>query len=137
MEAEAPSPSPDTPQGGQLAMPGADRAAEKLWRTEGLPKGQPPDPRRRWINGAIWIIGYLLLFGLFTIQDRLSGPEPVPYTEFKTQVSNKNVAELFAQGDSIEGQLKKAVPIPGQQDRTYQQFTTERRPSPAMTFCRS
>ena len=126
MEADAPSPSPDPPQGGPLAKPGADRPAERPWRTEGLPKGQPPDPRRRWINGGIWIIGYLLLFGLFTIQDRLSGPEPVPYTEFKTQVSNKNVAELFAQGDSIEGQLKKAVPIPGQQDRTYQQFTTER-----------
>jgi len=126
MEAEAPPASPDAPQGGQLAKPGADRPAERPWRTEGLPKGQPPDPRRRWINGAIWIIGYLLLFGMFTIQDRLSGPEPVPYTEFKTQVSNKNVAELFAQGDSIEGQLKKAVPIPGQQDRTYQQFTTER-----------
>ena len=41
-------------------------------------------------------------------------------------MSNKNVAELFARGDSIEGQLKKAVPIPGQQDRAYQQFTTER-----------
>ena len=36
------------------------------------------------------------------------------------------MAELFARGDSIEGQLKKAVAIPGQQDRTYQQFTTER-----------
>ena len=126
MEADAPPASPDTPQGGQLAKQSADRPAERPWRTEGLPKGQPPDPKRRWINGAIWIVGYLLLFGMFTIQDRLSGPEPVPYTEFKTQVSNKNVAELFAQGDSIEGQLKKAVPIPGQQDRTYQQFTTER-----------
>ena len=63
---------------------------------------------------------------MLTVQDRLSGPQPVPYTEFKTQVANKNVAELFARGDSIEGQLKKAVPLPGQQDRTYQQFTTER-----------
>jgi len=126
MEAEAPPASADAPQGGQLAKPSADRPVEWPWRTEGLPKGQPPDPRRRWINGAIWIVGYLLLFGIFTIEERLSGPEPVPYTEFKTQVSNKNVAELFAQGDSIEGQLKKAVAIPGQQDRTYQQFTTER-----------
>jgi cell division protease FtsH len=126
MEAQTPPASPDAPHDGQLAKPGVDRPAERPWRTEGLPKGQPPDPRRRWINGAIWIVGYLLLFGMFTIQDRLSGPEPVPYTEFKTQVSNKNVAELFAQGDSIEGQLKKAVAIPGQQDRTYQQFTTER-----------
>ena len=96
------------------------------WRTEGLPKGPPPTRRRRWISGAIWAFGYLLLFGMLTVQDRLSGPQPVPYTDFKTQVTNKNVAELFARGDSIEGQLKKAVPVPGQEDRSYQQFTTER-----------
>jgi cell division protease FtsH len=75
---------------------------------------------------AAWLFGYLLLFGLLTVQDRLSGPEPVPYTDFKSQVGNKNVAEVFARGDSIEGQLKKASPVPGQQGRTYQQFTTER-----------
>ena len=96
------------------------------WRTEGLPKGQPPTGRRRWVTAAIWFAGYLLLFVVLTVQDRLSGPQPVPYTEFKTQVANKNVAELFARGDSIEGQLKKAVPVPGQADRSYQQFTTER-----------
>jgi len=75
---------------------------------------------------AIWVAGYLILFGVLTVQDRLAGPQPVPYTDFKTQVTDRNVAELFARGDSIEGQLKKAVAIPGQQDRTYQQFTTER-----------
>ena len=56
----------------------------------------------------------------------MSGAQPVPYTEFKSQVANKNVDELFARGNSIEGQLKKAVPRPAQPDRTYQQFTTER-----------
>jgi cell division protease FtsH len=66
------------------------------------------------------------LFGVLTIQDRLSGPQPIPYSDFKTQVANKNVSELFARGDSIEGQLRKAVPVPGQEERTYQQFTTER-----------
>jgi len=83
-------------------------------------------PRPRWVTMAVWVVGYLVLFGILTLQDRLSGPQPVPYTDFKTQVTDKNVAELFARGDSIEGQLKKAVAIPGQQDRTYQQFTTER-----------
>jgi cell division protease FtsH len=74
----------------------------------------------------VWAIGYLLFFGVLTLQDRLSGPEPVPYTEFKTQVANKNVSEVFARGNSIEGQLKKPAPRPGEKDRTYQQFTTER-----------
>jgi len=75
---------------------------------------------------AAWVVGYLVLFAVLTVQDRLSGPQLVPYSEFKTQVANKNVAELFARGDSIEGQLKKAVSLPGEENRTYQQFTTER-----------
>ena len=74
----------------------------------------------------VWLVGYLVLFGVLTIQDRLSGPQLLPYTEFKTQVAGKNIAEVFSRGDSIEGQLKRAVPIPGAKDRTYQQFTTER-----------
>jgi cell division protease FtsH len=75
---------------------------------------------------AVWLVGYLVLFGVLTIQDQLSGPQAIPYTEFKVQVASRNVAELFARGDSIEGELKKAVPRPEQTDRTYQQFTTER-----------
>jgi cell division protease FtsH len=126
MAGQVPSTSPDASQGAQPAKPAPDRPPERPWRTEGLPKGRSPSPRRRWITAAIWIVGYLLLFGVLTIQDRLSGPQPIPYTEFKAQVANKNIAELFARGDSIEGQLRKAVPVPGQQDRTYQQFTTER-----------
>jgi cell division protease FtsH len=114
MEAQAPPPRSDASEEGQLTKPGEDRATERPWRTEGLPKRQPNRPKRRWITGAIWILGYLLLFGMLTVQDRLSGPQPIPYTEFKIQVATKNVAELFAQGDSIEGQLKKAVPVAGQ-----------------------
>ena len=75
---------------------------------------------------AAWLVGYLVLFGLLTVQDQLSGPQAVPYTEFKAQVASQNVSEVFARGDSIEGELKKAVPQPGQSNRTYQQFTTER-----------
>src|SRR5262249_20575173 len=70
--------------------------------------------------------GYLILFGLLTMQDRLARPESVAYTEFKTQVAARNVAEVFARGDTIEGALKKAAPMPKQDGRTYQQFKTER-----------
>jgi len=75
---------------------------------------------------AFLVAGYVLLFGLLTVQDRLSGPHPITYTEFKTQVANKNVTQVFARGDSIEGQLKQEAPVPGHPDGTYQQFTTER-----------
>jgi len=74
----------------------------------------------------MWIVGYGILLGSLTLQDRLSGAQSVPYTEFKGQVAAKNVTEVFAKGDTIEGALKKPAPLPGQSDRTYQQFTTER-----------
>jgi cell division protease FtsH len=126
MVAQTPPLPPNAPTEHQSAeSPGRQRPAQP-WRTEGLPKSQQPKQRPRWMTIAIWSVGYLLLFGMLTVQDRLAGPQPVPYTDFKTQVSNKNVAELFARGDTIEGQLKNAVPVPGQQGRTFQQFTTER-----------
>ena len=103
-----------------------EQAPARPWRTEGLPTGQTPKPKPRWLTFAAWVVGYVVLFAMLTVQDRLSGPQPVAYTEFKSQVAAKNIAELFARGDSIEGQLKKPAPLDGQQVRTYQQFTTER-----------
>ena len=126
MAAQSPPATPDARREQPPSATSPETPPTKPWRTEGLPKDQSPNPRRRWITAALWFVGYLLVFGLFTLQDRFSGPQAVPYTEFKSQVANKNVAELFARGDSIEGQLRKAAALPGQQDRTYQQFTTER-----------
>jgi cell division protease FtsH len=105
----------------------AGKPPGRPWRTEGLPKSAPPPARRPgWTTLAIWLVGYLVLFAVLTVQDQLAGPQAIPYTEFKSQVAKTNVAELFARGDSIEGQLKKPAPVPGESDRTYQQFTTER-----------
>jgi cell division protease FtsH len=78
------------------------------------------------VIAGLWLLGYLLLFGVLTLQDHLAGPEPIPYTDFKAQVGGRNVAEVFARGDSIEGQLKRAVPVAGRSERTYRQFLTER-----------
>jgi cell division protease FtsH len=72
------------------------------------------------------ILGYLAFFGLLTVQDQMTGPQAVSYTEFKAQVASKNVAELFARGNTIQGSLKKDVPLPGQDKQKYKQFTTER-----------
>jgi cell division protease FtsH len=126
MAAQISPSAPNSAPEGPLSAPASDQPVARPWRTEGLPKRQPPNPWRRWITAAIWLVGYLLLFGVFTVEDQLSEPQLVAYTEFKNQVANKNVAEVFARGDSIEGQLRKAAPLPDQQDRTYQQFTTER-----------
>src|SRR3954464_13375575 len=108
-------PMPVPERGGQPA----DASQSQPWRTEGLPQKQTPKQRPRWIIGAALAVGYLLIFALTTMQDRLNGPQSVSYTEFKTQVASKNVAEVFARGNSIQGSLKKAVPMPSQKDRTY------------------
>src|SRR5215468_5391553 len=113
---------PPSPQPG---VPPSDQPSRRPWRTEGLPKGEPAK-QRRWIGAAAWGVGYLILFGLLTLQDRLARPEAVSYTEFKAQVAAGNVAEVFARGDTIEGALKKPAPMPKQAARTYQQFKTER-----------
>ncbi|HYH00899.1 MAG TPA: ATP-dependent zinc metalloprotease FtsH [Terriglobales bacterium] len=112
------------PQREREAVSAAEKP--KPWRTEGLPNGPGPKMKPRWKTISIWLLGYLVVFGILTIQDRLSGPQPVSYTEFKSQVAGRNVSELFARGDSIQGKLRKAVPVPTQPDRTYQEFTTER-----------
>ncbi|HET9386559.1 MAG TPA: ATP-dependent zinc metalloprotease FtsH [Gemmatimonadales bacterium] len=126
MTAQGPQPVPTSAPERPPSEPSPQQPPARPWRTEGLPKGQPPSSRPRWMTMVPWLVGYLLLFGMLTVQDRLSGPEAVSYTDFKNQVTNNNVAELFARGDSIEGQLRKPAPAPGEPDRTYQQFTTER-----------
>jgi cell division protease FtsH len=127
MSAQGPIPAPKpTDEAPPLPDVTDGRPPARPWRTEGLPpKGAPPK-RPWWTAAGIWLLGYLVLFSVLTMQDQLSGPRAVPYTEFKNQVAAKNVDEVFARGNSIEGDLKKAVPVPGEPDTTYQQFTTER-----------
>jgi cell division protease FtsH len=114
-----------------------ERQESPPWRTEGLPKKEPPKRRPVWATLLAWFLGYIVFFGVLTLQDRASGPQPVPYTEFKAQVANKNVSEVFARGNTIEGALRNPAPIPaapgaaaqqesGEQAGTYQRFTTER-----------
>ncbi len=115
-------PSGHPPEGQQT-----DPARPRPWRTEGLPKGQSGKPRPPWPRWAPWVLAYGLLFAVLTVQDRFAGPEAVPYTEFKAQVARRNVKEVFARGNTIQGALKGPVPVPeGTKGATYQQFTTER-----------
>jgi cell division protease FtsH len=125
MTAQGTEPQPP-PRERPAVEPPPAQGPGRPWRAEGLPPEKPRARRPRWLIPAIWAVGYLVLFGILTLQDRLSGPQPVPYTEFKNQVSGRNVSEVFARGNSIEGQLKEGAKIPGAEDRTYQQFTTER-----------
>jgi cell division protease FtsH len=100
-------------------------AAPPPWRTEGLPQTDPKQGKPRWSGWTRWLLIYAVLFGVLTMQDHLSGPLVIPYSEFKAQVLNKNVREVFARGNTVQGELKTAKPVPGQKG-TYKQFTTER-----------
>jgi cell division protease FtsH len=126
-------PAPSAPHD----RPHPDQPRSRPWRTEGLPKGPPEKgqaekKRPAWTVWAGWMLAYLLLFGVFTLQDRLAGPQAIPYTEFKAQVGKGNVAQVFARGNTIQGELKQPAPVPnpedapGQSAPTYKKFTTER-----------
>ncbi len=135
-EKDQPPQEQSTPERGERGEQGeqdngSQRHPHKPWRTEGMPAGHgdADRPRRpRWVRWVAWIAGgYLVLFLLTSLQDQMSSSEQtIAYTEFTTQVQKGNVAEVFARGDTIEGALKEAAPIPGKTDATYTKFTTER-----------
>ena len=111
------------------------------WRTEGLPRtdgedaedGQQPGKRRQkmW---RFWVIAGMLLIGLWgalSWQDARNAPPTVPYTEFVAQVLAGNVKEIYAKGDTIQGELKAEAQLPDDGDdatteEQYTKFTTER-----------
>ena len=100
------------------------------WRAEGLPPGKaggPPDPGwRRWLRSARWLLVYAAVFALLTFQDWQAGPLAISYSEFQQQVRANNILQVFARGETIQGELKAPRPIPEQLARTYKQFATER-----------
>jgi len=71
------------------------------------------------------------LWGLLTWQDASNAPPTIPYTEFISQVEAGNVKEIYAQGDTIQGELTNEAKLPDDGDDSteegnYTQFTTER-----------
>ena len=121
-----PEPTPNTTPEPRPNGQGTEPSTPKPWRTEGLPPPPSKEGKPRWSLFALAAIGYAVVFAILTVQDRLSAPQVVPYTEFRQQVVGRNVAEVFSRGDSIQGVLKKAVPVPGEAGATYDRFTTER-----------
>src|SRR5438874_2155787 len=73
--------------------------------------GMPP--RRTWLTFLIVLLAnYLLMRLLFP------SPQPgkVPYTLFKAQVTEGNVAKIYSRGESITGRFKSAVTYPVRPD---------------------
>ncbi|MGC0385358.1 ATP-dependent zinc metalloprotease FtsH [Streptomyces sp. SAI-129] len=107
------------------------KAPEPPWRTEGTPDEPPkPPPGGRRMRGGWWnlvlaaLIVYLIANLVLSFFNE--GDEPtISYTEFSRQVDEGNVSKIYAKGDAIQGQLKKARDNP-EGDGAYTKFTTER-----------
>ena len=105
------------------------------WRIEGMPqsggetasKGQQPKKRGwAWWLGASAIL-YLGTFGILTLFTNLTNPTvTVSYTEFISQVEAKNVEQVYAKGDTIEGTLRETSAVPDAPNVEFRQFVTER-----------
>ncbi|MBE1534895.1 ATP-dependent Zn protease [Actinomadura algeriensis] len=122
MPDKRPAPGPDAQRAGP------DEAhPDHPWRAEGVPGG-----RRGWRPGRntylFWTL-LIIVFGISYVLLHVTGREDratVPYTAFGEQVAAGNVEKVYTQGFQIQGRLKKAQPVPGEDDDTYTSFETLR-----------
>lgn len=67
-------------------------------------------------SGRIWWLFLLLLFVNYTVANfLLPGPDdpvPVSYSVFRDELARDNIAAIHAQGESIEGQFRRAIEPP-------------------------
>ncbi|MBV9212586.1 MAG: ATP-dependent metallopeptidase FtsH/Yme1/Tma family protein, partial [Actinobacteria bacterium] len=105
------------------------------WRVEGHPeaeqqRGQAPappggNPWRRfwWVLIGLFALNFVLSLALSGKPARLS----VPYSLFYRQVEQRNVKEISAKGDEIQGTFRTAVSYPpGKSGKSNTKFQTVR-----------
>jgi len=89
------------------------RSSKPADKSRGKQRSQMP--RRIWLLFALVLLAnYVLATQFFPGPN---APATVPYTFFKQEVEQGNVAEIFSRGESIEGQFRQEItwPPPGQQ----------------------
>ena len=108
-------------------------SSDRPWRTEGLPpaEGGKPPQKSPWSKYLVrGVLVYAAVFAFLTFQDRARDVQAIPYTEFDREVEASNVAEVFARGYTIQGELRAPKPIPSGKPaapgNTYKRFATER-----------
>src|SRR5687768_3314943 len=115
-------------------LPGLRRNEPVPPPTPGQPAPGPPanmPPRRTWL-WFVLILGmnYLLMHSLFPSAD---DPVKVPYTLFKQQVSNDNVAAIYSRGETILGRFGKAVTYPSPDAKSAAENTEKAKQSVSLT----
>ena len=105
------------------------------WRVEGSRrepgKDQPPAGRsRRWIwvvLGSLLVVNWMVAATLTSGSTGSATRLNIPYSVFRAQVGNGNVAEITATGETIRGELRRAIRYPaGQDGQSSRGFQTER-----------
>ncbi|MEO3800240.1 ATP-dependent zinc metalloprotease FtsH [Nonomuraea sp. B1E8] len=108
---------------------GAPQASDKgkgkpPWRSEGLPGTPGGRPKINWWRFAVTLlIVYAAFFVVSSFVDSGS-VETISYTEFTKQVNAKNVKDIYAEGLSVEGDLRSAAKNP-ESNEPYTKFATE------------
>ncbi len=123
----------DAPSGQQRTQP--DGRPRDPWRVEGArgPAGQPqPPPRRPGGMRWFWMLFAALLLLNWVLASTLTKTttEPlltIPYSAFRTQVTDRNVASVTATGETIEGALRTEIHYPaGKEGQSSKDFKTQR-----------
>ncbi|WP_344841428.1 ATP-dependent metallopeptidase FtsH/Yme1/Tma family protein [Nonomuraea dietziae] len=99
-----------------------DKDRPKPWRAEGLPGGGAGG--RPKINWWRFVITLLVVYaGFFLISSFFDEGqvETISYSQFTKQVTANNVKEVYAQGYSVQGDLKKAATDPRQRQQDLHQ----------------
>ncbi len=86
-------------------------------------EGRPRPLPRRWL----WAVLLALAVNVFVLPQLIGDDRPpaVPYSLFRAEAEDDNVASVVAKGDAIEGRFRSAVDFPKDSDELVE-FRTER-----------
>jgi cell division protease FtsH len=100
------------------------------WRVEGSRDETAERPRPPWRGRGFWIVLVLLLainFALGAVFAPTTERRDVPYSFFRAQVQDGNVADVESRNDTIQGTLRTEVRYPpGSEGKEVKRFQTVR-----------
>ena len=111
----------------------SDHQADDFWKIKGssVSDGSRPPRQSRWLRAVYWLAGAVCLafwVWLIAVAPSVSTPRvTIPYSVFRTQVRERNIASVTATGETIQGQLRTKITYPpGTMGETSTLFKTER-----------
>src|ERR1700757_4680711 len=114
--------------------PQDQQRARHPWRVEGSRQpagsGAGGQPAQKPLRGIWWLFLVLLAINWIvaaSVPSSAPATLSVPYSVFRTQVQQRNVASVTATGETIQGTFRRAVSYPpGKSAHSSTAFKTER-----------